>query len=251
VIVSAFSVKLEELKENRLIHELNKEEKFLILCGYGQMTKMFLRQKNYPLEYIILDKDAERVVAARKDGYNAIQEDASRYEVLHRFNTDYAEVTLVTLLNSDVENIYITLNAKSVNPDITVIARMADRKMSGKYKLAGADHLLMPDEVASRMLLMAIEQPTMHKAIVQLLTGKSKARLDEVIVHEHDHYCCASLEEIDFKAHKLLFIGIYRTETAEFLFNPAKELILEAGDVMLVVGYHVSVEQFEKDFRSA
>ena len=251
VIVSAFSVKLEELKENRLIHELNREEKFLILCGYGQMTKMFLRQKDYPLEYIILDKDAERVAAARKDGYNAIQEDASRYEVLQRFNTDYAEVTLVTLLNSDVENIYITLNAKSVNPRITVIARMTDRKMSRKYKLAGADHLLMPDEVASRMLLMAIEQPTMHQAIVHLLTGKSKARLDEVIVHEHDHYCCTPLGEIDFVAHKLLFIGIYRTRTASFLFNPAKELVLEPGDVMLVVGYHVSVEQFEKDFRSA
>ena len=250
VIVSAFSVKLEELKENRLIHDLNKEEAFLIICGYGQMTKMFLRQKDYPLEYIILDNDANRVAAARKDGYNAIQEDASRYEVLHRFNTQYARVTLATLLNSDVENIYITLNAKSVDPTIQVIARMSDRKMAQKYKLAGADHLLMPDEVASRMLLMAIEQPAMQEAIVHLLTGKSKAKLDEVIVHEHDPYCCASLEEIDFKRHKLLFVGIYRTASREFLFNPAKELILEAGDVMLVVGYHVSIAQFEKDFRS-
>jgi len=114
---------------------------------------------------------------------------------------------VVTLLNDDVENIYITLNAKSVSPNIQVIARVSNRKTIPKYKQANADHLLMPDEVAARMLLMAIEQPTMHKAIVQLLTGKSKARLDEVIVHEHDHYCCASLEEIDFKAHKLLFIG--------------------------------------------
>ena len=251
VIVSAFSLKLEELKENRLIHDLNKEESFLILCGYGQMTKMFLRQKDYPLEYIILDKSAERVAAARKDGYNAIQEDASRYEVLHRFNTQYARVTLATLLNSDVENIYITLNAKSVDPSIKVIARMADRKMAGKYKRAGADHLLMPDEVASRMLLMAIEQPTMQEAIVRLLTGRSKAKLDEIIVHEHDHYCCKALEEIDFKQHKLLFVGIYRTQSDTFIFNPAKELVLEAGDVMLVVGYHVSIEAFKKDFRSA
>jgi len=250
VIVSAFSIKLEELKENRLIHDLNKEDAFLILCGYGQMTKMFLRQKDYPLEYIILDKSAERVAAARKDGFNAIEEDASRYEVLRRFNTQYARVTLATLLNSDVENIYITLNAKSVDPSIKVIARVADRKMAGKYKRAGADHLLMPDEVAARMLLMAIEQPAMQEAIVHLLTGRSKAKLDEIIVHEHDPYCCASLEAIDFGRHKLLFVGIYRASSGEFLFNPAKELILEAGDVMLVVGYHISIEQFEKDFRS-
>jgi voltage-gated potassium channel len=249
VIVSAFSVKLEELKENRYIHDLNKEEAFLILCGYGQLTKMFLRQKTDPIEYIIVDKDPARVAAANKDGFRAIQEDASRYEVLKRFNTEYAKVTLVTLLNDDVENIYITLNAKSVSANIRVIARISNRKMVRKYQLAGADHVLMPDEVASRMLLMAIEQPTMHKAILHLITGQGKAKLDEVIVHSHDHYCCKSVSEVDFRAHKLLFVGLYRTPTGEFLFNPAKELHIHEGDVLLVVGYHVSIAQFRKDLR--
>jgi voltage-gated potassium channel len=251
VIVSAFSVKLEELKENRYIHDLNKEEAFLILCGYGQLTKMFLRQKGTMLEYIIIDKNAERVSAATKDGFRAIQEDASRYEVLNRFNTDYAKVTLVTLLNDDVENIYITLNAKSVDPSIQVIARISNRKMVTKYQRAGADHVLMPDEVASRMLLMAIEQPTMHEAIVHLITGQSKAKIDEVIVHGHDHYCCKSVAEVNFREHKLLFVGLYRPQSETFLFNPARELQIHKGDVLLVVGYHVSIEQFKKDLRGA
>jgi voltage-gated potassium channel len=247
VIVSAFSIKLEELKENRYIHDLNKEEAFLILCGYGQLTKSFLRQKTDPIEYIIIDKDPVRVAAAAKEGFRAIQEDASRYEVLKRFNTEYADITLVTLLNDDVENIYITLNAKSVDPSIQVISRVSNRRMASKYRLAGADHILMPDEVASRMLLMAIEQPTMHEAIVHLITGQSKAKLDELIVHGHDHYCCKSVSEVDFRVHKLLFVGLYRPQSKEFLFNPAKELQIRKGDVLLVVGYHVSIEQFKKD----
>jgi len=249
VIVSAFSIKLEELKENRYIHDLNKEDEFLILCGYGQLTKMFLRQKTDTIEYIILDKDPARVAAASKDGFRVIQEDASRYEVLKRFNTEYAKVTVVTLLNDDIENIYITLNAKSVNARIHVIARISNRNMVKKYKLAGADHVLMPDEVASRMLLMAIEQPAMHEAIVHLITGQSKAKLDEVIVHSHDHYCCQSIAEVDFPSHKLLFVGLFRPETQEFLFNPAKEMHIRERDVLLVVGYHVSIEQFKKDIR--
>jgi len=249
VIVSAFSIKLEELKENRYIHDLNKEEQFLVLCGYGQLTKMFLRQKEDDVDYLIIDKDADRVATASKDGYKAIQEDASRYEVLKRFNTEYAKVTLITLLNDDIENIYITLNAKSVDPRIKVIARVSDRRMTSKYRLAGADHILLPDEVASRMLLMAIEQPTIHEAIIQLITGRSKAKLDEVIVHSHDHYCCKSIAEVDFKAYKLLFVGLYRPETKEFLFNPAKEMQIREGDVLLVIGYHVSIEQFKKDLK--
>ncbi len=249
VIVSAFSIKLEELKENRYIHDLNKEEAFLILCGYGQLTKMFLRQKDDDTHYIIIDKDAARVAAAAKEGYRAIREDASRYEVLSRFNTAYARVTLITLLNDDVENIYITLNAKSVNPSIQVIARVTHSNMTSKYRLAGADHILMPDKVASRMLLMAIEQPTMHEAIVQLITGRSKAKLDEVIVHVHDHYCCKSIDAVDFRAYKLLFVGLFRPREKRFLFNPARQMQIEEGDVLLVIGYHVSIEQFKKDLR--
>ncbi len=253
VIVSAFSIKLEELKESRLIHDLNKKERFLIICGYGQMTKMFLRQmeEDDPLEYIIIDKDSESVANAAKDGYKAIQEDASRYEVLKRFNTKYSDITLIALLNNDVENIYITLNAKSVDPFIKVVARVSQPSMTRKYTLAGADHLLMPDEAATRMLLMAIEQPAMQEAIVNLVTGKSKAKIDEVIVHKHDSYCCKSIQKIDFKGHKLLFVGLYRTSMDEFIFNPAKEMVLEEGDVLLVVGYHVSIDQFRKEIRSS
>jgi len=34
VIVSAFSEKLDELKENRIIEKINKSKEFIIICGY-------------------------------------------------------------------------------------------------------------------------------------------------------------------------------------------------------------------------
>ena len=42
VIVSAFSERLSEIKERRIIEQVNKSRSFLIICGYGQMAKMFL-----------------------------------------------------------------------------------------------------------------------------------------------------------------------------------------------------------------
>ena len=44
VIVSAFSERLSEIKESRIIEQVNKSKSFLIICGYGQMAKMFFRQ---------------------------------------------------------------------------------------------------------------------------------------------------------------------------------------------------------------
>ena len=153
VIVSAFSERLSEIKESRIIEQVNKSRSFLIICGYGQMAKMFFRQSKDVMEnYVILDKDIKRVEQARKDGYKVVQEDASRFETLSKFNIEHANITILCLTASDVENIYITLNAKSISRKMKVIARVNDINIVSKFKYAGADHLLMPNQVVNTMI---------------------------------------------------------------------------------------------------
>ena len=243
VIVSAFSERLSEIKESRIIEQINKNRSFIIVCGYGQMVKMFFRQSKDSLDnYVILDKDPKRVEQARKDGYQVVQEDASRFETLSKFNTEHAKITILCLTGSDVENIYITLNAKSVSRKIKVIARVNDINIVSKFEYAGADHLLMPNQVVNTMIRTAITQPTMYKAIHAILTGKSVARIDELHVHEEHSLVGKSVGELDFKVNKLLFIGLQRN--GEFLFNPPAEEVIERYDVLLLMGRPISLEYF-------
>jgi len=68
VIVSAFSERLDELKEDRVAEQLTLNKEFLIICGYGQISKIFLREylqsfereEKEALPYIILDKDPRK-----------------------------------------------------------------------------------------------------------------------------------------------------------------------------------------------
>ncbi|AKF25211.1 potassium channel protein [Sulfurovum lithotrophicum] len=245
VIVSAFSERLNELKENRIVEQINKSRSFLIICGYGQMTKMFFRQKNEKIDnYIILDNDPKRVEQAHKDGYRAIVEDASRFETLKKFNVEHSNITILCLTGSDVENIYITLNAKSISRKIRVIARVNDMNIVTKFRYAGADHLLMPNQVANTMIRTAITQPTMYKAIHAILTGKSVARIDEIHVHENHSMVGRIVGELDFKAYKLLLIGIERN--GEFLFNPLPAERIESYDILLLMGQQISIRYYKE-----
>lgn len=247
VIVSAFSEKLTQLKENRIIDQVNKSDSFLIVCGYGQLTKMFFRQSEGGLkDYIILDSSFEKVEQAKKDGYHAIQNDASRYETLNKFNTEHSKITLLCLTSSDVENIYITLNAKSVSPNIRVIARASNESMVSKFEYAGADHILRPNTVAHTMIHTAITKPAMYKAIHAILTGKNIARIDELHVYEYDAMVGKTIQEIGFKNFKLLFIGIERG--GSFMFNPPQTEILHPHDVLLVMGRQISLDYFKKQY---
>jgi len=250
VIVSSFSEKLDELKENRLIEEINKNEDFMIICGYGQMTRMFLKSyaKEYGDRYIIIEDDKAKVEEATKEGYRAIHEDASRHDVISKFNTQYANITLLALTGSDVANIYIILNAKTLSTNIKIITRATDEGIAKKCKLAGADHVVRPNVVANKMLLTAITQPVMYHAIYAILTGQHLAQLDEVSLMEHQKLVGKKIEEIDFKQFKLLFIGIQKGLNGDFVFNPPKNMLLEEQDILLLMGRHVSIEHFKASF---
>jgi len=248
VIVSAFSERLQELKENRIVEQINKSKSFLVVCGYGQMAKMFLRQSSKIMtNYIVLDANIERVNAARKDGYNAIHEDASRFESINKFNVEHSKITILCLTASDVENIYITLNAKSISRKIQVIARVNDVNIISKFEYAGADHLIMPNRVVNTMVRTAITQPTMYKAIHAILTGKAVAKIDEIHIHEYSLMVGKSIQEIDFKKDKLLFIGIQRKE--EFIFNPPASEQIRSYDILLVMGRKISLDYFNAKHR--
>ena len=249
VIVSAFSEKLDALKENRIIEELNRKKAFLIICGYGQMTKMFLRQEQkLGSDYVIIDKDPDVVARAIKDGYQAINEDASRHDVLAKFNYEYAKITVLCLTDSDVENIYIALNAKSLSPSIKVIARATDEGMQKKYALAGVDHTLLPAQVTGMMLLTAITKPVMYRGMHAILTGQHVAHIDEVYAYRCVGLIGKKVSEIDFRSFRLLFIGIQRGEKGEFLFNPPADTVISQEDILLLMGLEISIRHFKETF---
>ena len=249
VIVSAFSEKLSELKENRIVERINKNKNFLIICGYGQMTRMFLKNNSLlSYEYVIIEDDIRRVEIGIKEGYNIIHEDASRHDVISKFNTEYSNITLLALTGNDVNNIYITLNAKAISNNIKVIARASNEKMEKKFKLAGVDHVVLPSMVANRMLLFAITQPAMYKAIYSMLTGQTLSQLDEIATVTHYKLVGKTIEEINFKQHKLLFIGFQCGQKEEFVFNPPKQIDIRVGDILLVMGHKVSIEYFKQQY---
>ncbi|MFA5501806.1 MAG: NAD-binding protein [Sulfurovaceae bacterium] len=249
VIVSAFLDKLGEIKDNRIIETINKEDKFVIICGYGQMVKMLLRQNNFDNKYVILEKDPEITRQIAKDGFNVITDDASRHDVLAQFNIQYADISVLCLGNNDVENIYIILNAKSLSRDIKVIARASDQSMKKKFILAGADHIIIPNQTANIMLLTSINQPVVYNVLHSLLAGKNAAYLDEIKVLAYDKLAGKSIEELEFKTKKLLLIGIQRQSSSDFIFNPPSSTILEPNDILLIMGLKISVEHFVNTFQ--
>ncbi|HFC03590.1 MAG TPA: potassium channel protein, partial [Nitratifractor salsuginis] len=87
----------------------------------------------------------------------------------------------------------------------------------------------------------------MYKAIHAIFTGQNVALLDEVRVLEHSSLAGQRVGAIDFRAYKLVLIGIQKAETKEFLFNPEDEVVVETGDVLLVMGHKANIAYFREN----
>jgi len=251
VIVSAFSEKLIELKEERIAETIATKENFLIICGYSHITKVFLRllNKKYKnTDFIILDKDPQRVQEATNDGYPAICDDASRFEVINRFFSERSHITLFALTSSDIENIYITINAKSVSKDITVIARASGQKFFKRYKRAGADRIILPNDIASSMIALAILHSTTYKAINAILNFKDIATMDEVYVDENSKLVGKKIKDLELT--KVTLIGIQNGLDGEFYFNPKKDYELKVGEILIVLGHKISIDYFKEQYNA-
>ena len=244
IIVSAFSDKLNELKEDRVVEEVSNSSKFIIVCGYGQITKVFLQHYNVD-NYIVLDTNKERVAEAISDGHNAICDNASRHKVLKKFYNENAKIGLLALTGSDIENIYITLNAKSISDNIEVIARASSYKLYDKYKRAGADRIILPNEIASSMMVASIIYPTMYKAINAILHYKDVASLDEVYVSSECDLINKKIEDTDFTKYKLILFGVQNGINGEFRFNPPKDYTFKENDIAVVMGHKMSIKYFK------
>jgi len=159
------------------------------------------------------------------------------------------------LTGSDVVNVYITLTAHYLNPQIQIISRANRKDSVRKLKQAGANHTIVPFKVVGLIAVEFIGQPVAFEAIHDILSGKHDIGLETVTVRRNGTLDGQIIGDIDFLGNKLLLFGIITNKTRKheqckkpfslkfnhFYFNPDPTFKLQSGDNILVIGHQYSI----------
>ena len=54
---------------------------------------------------------------------------------------------MITALPDDVDNLFVVLSARELNPELLIVSRLTESSNRNKLKRAGADHIIMPDKI--------------------------------------------------------------------------------------------------------
>ncbi|MEJ1353480.1 MAG: NAD-binding protein [Candidatus Sedimenticola sp. (ex Thyasira tokunagai)] len=262
VIVAAFSEKMDELKDNRIFSELEKKKgKHTIICGYGRVGQIVAERLAKDREhFVVIDREPENINKAKRLGYLAIEGNAEGNELLEQLGIRERASRILCLTGDDVANVYITLTARYLNPDIEIVSRANRQEAVRKLYQAGADHTVAPFKSVALIAGEYVGQPVAFEAIHGILSGENGIGLDTVVVHGGSHIDGLNIGEIDFLANKLILFGvisqkdgekiaggeIYELRDRSLHFNPQPGFGLVSGDVLVLIGHEYSIIHFKE-----
>ena len=255
IIATAFAEKLEQLKSERVVREAKSMENIYLICGYSNEAEILCeRFKKENQDFIVVDMNEERVNQAVMKDYVALKGDVTDREFLKKLNFDNISKIFV-LTNDDIANAFIILSLRFLKKEIIALAN--DERNISKFQKAGAAFVVVPTAVTALLMAEYIGNPVTFEVIDAILTEKKNAVIDEIIVIENSILDGKLIGEIDFDKYKLLLFGVLKKESSKllnetfkvsekhFYFNPPFDLKLEAGDIIVVMGYSVSVNYFK------
>jgi voltage-gated potassium channel len=235
-----------ERKRRRAIAKL---EDHYIICGYGRVGRQVGREfRDGGVPFVVLDFNPDAIEAAREAGVLYIDGNGTEDEDLAAAGLDSAR-GLVASSDSDADNLYITLSARSARPDLLIVARAADADAAKKLRLAGADRVVQPYSTAGTEMAKLVLKPQVAAFLDAVsATGGPDLRFEEIVVEGASGQAGRTIKEINVRSQTGALIIALRKRDGSFDTTPSPEAVLDEGDVMICVGTPVELSLLEELF---
>jgi len=236
----------ERRQLKRLTRMLDDLHDHFIICGYGRMGEIIAREfARHNVAFVVIERSAERMHQAMEMGFVAVEADASNEDVLRRVHIDRAR-GLVAAVSTDAENVYAVLSARLLKPDLFIVGRAETEDARTKLKRAGADRVISPYHLGGVQLAQTALRPAVVD-FVQLATSSDNLDLNLEQVHIGAGSSLAGTNLLDAGLRQrfgVVVVGIRRAD-GKMDFNPEPEMVMCAGDDLVVLGRSTNLKALE------
>ena len=242
VVGGQISRSWEQRKMEQTIAKLRKHQ---IVCGYGRVGRnIALELAAEQRDVVVVDKTPEGLQMAHDDGFPVVNGDATDDEVLRKAGIDRA-AGLITAVETDADNTFVTLTARALNADLVIVARANSEAAASKLMLAGATQAVSPYRMAGRQMARLAVRPSTVEFVESLLHGaEGELLLEDLRVDEDSMADGQPVADIQQRFSDLVLLAILRDgRTAS---PPPPDMLLQEGDVMAVVGREGPLRSLEQ-----
>ena len=220
-----------------------------IICGYGRVGRRVAQEfRAAEVPYVVLDFSADALNAAQELGDLYIEGNGTEDEDLEKAGLERAR-GLVASSDSDSDNLYITLSARSKRPELTIVARGSDEDAEKKLRLAGADRVVTPYSTAGKLMANLVLKPQVTAFLDVVTTAEGDDfLLEELEVKESCLHAGQTIRDLRVRDETGAIIVAIRKRDGTFDTTPSPDELIEVGDVLIGVGTPEEIQKLEDFF---
>ncbi|MBJ6109357.1 potassium channel protein [Hymenobacter sp. BT523] len=249
----------------RTDQEIKRFSGHVIVCGFGRNGRRAYQElRANGARVVVIESDQELMKSITSGstgedydgdglpggGIYTVFGDATTDLVLKQAGVERASA-LITSLPKDADNVFVALSARALNPRLKIIARASLKTSESKLLSAGADSVVMPDEIGGSHMAKLVVRPEVIR-FLDLISGLSadKLRLEEMSFEQlRRDLHGRSIRELDVRSITGATIIGMRTAAGSLMVSPPVDYVPAPGDVLLVLGSEEQIETFEVRFR--
>ncbi|MEZ4524035.1 MAG: potassium channel protein [Thermomicrobiales bacterium] len=224
-------------RERRMRSAIEALSNHVIICGFGRVGISVAREfQAEGTPFVLIDSNADRVAESTALGYLVVEGDATDDLVLSAAGIDRAHA-LISALDDDAQNVFITLSARVLNPDLIIASRSSTPETERKLQLAGAQHVVSPYNIAGHRLAGVVVRPRVIEFLDTVIYSAGlEFWLEEIVVSRHARVAGETL--LDSRIGRdtgALLLAIVRADGTR-IANPKAETRIQPGDTLLAIG---------------
>ena len=221
------------LEERRMTREIEQMSGHVIICGWGRVGRASAEYlSSTGREYVVVDRDAARLESVRSP---RVIGDVTDDRILTAAGIDRAQA-LIAALDTDADNVFVTLSSRALRPDLVIIARARNEASKSKLIRAGADRAVNPQLIGGHRMAAFALQPQVAEFLDVVLHDESvDHRMEQVLVLPDSRLAGSTLRDAALAENTGVLLLAIHADSA-FVANPPPGSRLDPGTTLIVVG---------------
>jgi voltage-gated potassium channel len=237
------------LGSQRVRRQIDTLRNHVVVAGFGRMGTLVCNELADAGEpFVVIDHAGDRVPEIERRGFLYVVGDATEEKSLLDAGLRRAKA-LVTVVPSDADNVFITLTARELAPDVQIVARAEHPTTQKKLLQAGAKHVVLPAAIGARRIVTLLTNPSAVQ-FAELVTQRSHLALemDEFTVEQASHLSGHTLRDLDIGRRTGVIVIAIKRSDGHVEFPPAGDQNFAPGDAIVLVGRRANLDQFRLQF---
>ena len=246
-VQGVFGKAFRKRRMNRLISEL-KEHHIVVGCGrVGRYVAEELHRMSHP--FVVIEQDPAAIHRLETELHKdvlSIQGSATEDEVLQAAGIERA-IGMAATLSLDRDNLFVTLSARTMNPELRIVAKVVNSANDAKFLRAGASATVSPQSIGGRRVANELVRPEATAFFENMMRVPKGVGFHEILIHLGSFLAGKTLREARLRDEYDLLVVAFISGDGSYHYNPDSESRVEPGGQIIVLGQQAEALRLRKD----